>query len=356
MQDKQGHRRVACVSRCGVKLSLRVYDLSRGRPLSCEGCRDGMAAPPQARVEEQPTNWGDLMAVELLNPNVMGTRQKREDWVLAKGLLERLLADTTYGSGFGWKAYVRDAHMHRKSASDSAQLREVNLPERKAWVRLRPAGAEIWFDVWLSWVRVDHAAGLVVDELSKAIERAGRHHAADDQDDAHHQEIEPMPTNQTQTAVAFVGLPEKLTKVRSGLDRLIELSRDAQALEQLRQDAVKRHKDASDAVGGPAEKRNRLAARLAELADEVAALRSQEDELAVRLRATADARHKSESQHDVIRSELTAADAVFLPLKAAFDETEANLKEIEASERERAIVLSKAGDLSVILAALERIG
>lgn len=80
--------RVKCVSRCGVVSPVGIYDLRSGRPFTCEACRAGCAAPPQARVRD-PGSWDHIMAVELLNPETLKQDNLRNgEWPAAQAMIE----------------------------------------------------------------------------------------------------------------------------------------------------------------------------------------------------------------------------------------------------------------------------
>jgi hypothetical protein len=151
---------VPCVSQCGTLATVSASELRTGRPLTCEACRPGMAAPQQRVVCEPVTKllkkgWERLMGVEVLSTNVLTNGGSKAWDEYGAGMLDRLVARTKWGAGFGWKVLLKDQHVHAKNGQkgDTAQVRETRPAERRVLIRLRPAKSEYWFDAYLGWVR-----------------------------------------------------------------------------------------------------------------------------------------------------------------------------------------------------------
>lgn len=374
---KKGYYVARCVSRCGVEMPIRVADLLIGRPFTCEACRFGMAAPPASRVTTQQ-DWTTIMAVEVVNQKAIDRNSTRnEEWPAAKRMLELSLAATPFGVAFGWKVYIKSGHRHKTAKKNGIQVVDANPSGRQAWIKLRVAGSRIHWDVSLSWVRQDIEARKVVDALRALSDAMGKPDA-EEEDGAGEQlfaepDESPVATpslngTHTPAAVAFVpNLETRLDKVKSGLDRIMSLNRDMGALAELKTAAMAAERAAAEMVAVPRGEYERLSGRQKKLAEEMTALGRQADDLQTRmdnmlkelgekLATTREAQEMVGGQLNAVNTDMTAAEAVYLPLKSVHEEAVADLRQIEANERERVTALQRVPDLAALLAAFEKMG
>jgi hypothetical protein len=334
---------VPCVSQCGTLATVSASELRTGRPLTCEACRPGMAAPQQRVVCEPVTKllkkgWERLMGVEVLSTNVLTNGGSKAWDEYGAGMLDRLVARTKWGAGFGWKVLLKDQHVHAKTRP----------AERRVLIRLRPAKSEYWFDAYLGWVRTDVPAETVAEAVKAA--------CVEDQP----AEAEPPAP----PAAAAPALPAdagpmniaRLEKMRDGIGRLIDLNRDMDAIAKLKAEAADRVRVAEAAERGPRGEAERAAERLAVLTDERAALRAQLADLNEKVRKTSAALSDVDGQYAAADHERAVTATRHEPLRVALADAKTQLAEVEASERERASAAAQAKDVAALLAALERMG
>jgi hypothetical protein len=343
-------RMIECVSRCGVRESVYLKKLKEGRPATCSACRTGSLPPHHQVGDSQPAElWEKVMAVELINPTSF-TSSALKAWE-SYGLpaVNRMIGRTRWGAAFGWKLYLKEHHIHRKSGrtESECQLRDSNSGDRRVLLRVKPVASEYWFDVYLSWVRTDVGQPAVVGALAQACGDVATATAD--------QPAEPSPPSAVSPAVPSVTV-ERLEKMKGGIERLIELNRDVSALAELKADAQKRYEKASAEVLPIREERDALAARRSELSEEVSALSAQAEDYRQKLAQTEAECKRMADQLAVVEGDLRVAEGRYAPYRDAFVEAEAGLREVEASERERLTAVKKAGDISLLLAALEKLG
>lgn len=375
----RGYYVARCESRCGVEAPVRVADLLVGRPHTCEACRPGMSPPPASRVRS-PGDWSVLMAVELVNPKALDRDTFRnEEWPKAKKMLERMLSTTQYGVNFGWRVYIKAGHKHKKAQKDGLQFLADFPSEKRVHLRTRTAGSAIHWDLYISWVRGDVEVRKVIDTLRLMALGDNGPEVVEDESQADG-EFENGLVDPTQfvggstspaTPVVAVGhipnLDDRLMKIQDGLTRAMALNRDMGALAELRADATKREREAAEALATPRAEYERLKVREAQVADEVTALTVQENDLRSRLAnfvqemerkidTTVQALAGAKATREAVGTDLLAADTVYRPLLAAHEEAVANLRQIEANEKERAAELQRVPNLAALLAAFEKLG
>lgn len=343
-----GHRLYECVSRCGVKARLRGTVLRNGGTVTCEGCRPGTAPPPADRIvaaDELNRIWG-RWPMETTGNNLKGNAA--EDWAgHGEPAVRAFLAAAGYPAEWGWKVYVRDCGGKAKGeVQQPVRVRAEYPSSRRVELTVSPAASRYRFHVDLSTGRQCDFPG-VLAALKAAANRAAEQPPAPP----------PEPTPTAASVAAAVGSKvDRLVKMRDGMDTLIKASADIQAAEQMLAEARAALEAAQATAAGPAGELDREGRALTEAEDELAALTAQAADLRSRLEATE--RAKASAAELVERHTRQRAEARqrFAPLADAVAAAQQAVKDAERMHAERSAAVAKAGDLSVLLAAMERLG
>lgn len=271
-----------------------------------------------------------------------GTEQRfeRADWPAAFALLKRVAALARLGDGMGWRCLVKESRRHSSgNRRDLVQVREKIPTQRRVLLRVRPGGeanSSLWFDVFLIWSGHAHHADHVIRQIA----------AACDAVTAVGEPPEAPPAAPPPSAV------ERLEKGRATFERVLALTRDVEAAQDLVRTSAATLAEVSARIGEPKAGRDELAARVDSLREDVAELNRTQDELRKRLDATARELAAKSAMLDVVRTDLAAAEVGYRPLLAEFDSAEQNLREAEANERERRAALARLPNVDALLAAL----
>lgn len=322
----------ACVSECGVRSPFRASALATGASKTCEACRPSAKAPPPHRVASgQLKKYFDKifleggMVVEL--GSNLKVKEAIDDWNKhGEPVLNAAVEKTGLGLHFGWKAWVRDAHKIRNGTPD---IRVRGWRDSTRGVELTVTGSAYSYEVDLGVGRTDKPWS----EIRIAIDRA----------------INPP-------VVAPPPSEARLLKLRNGLDRAIEVNRDAKAGAELRGEIQKRLDDARRKLEPIQAAYDRSAAQADELKLKVkaaqelardreaalAAAMNNRDELARLLNETIHTRDEQAERRK--------------PLAETVAASEKELVDADAMEAERVKSIGKADDLAVLLAALEKLG
>lgn len=363
-----------CVSRCGVRSVFRADALAAGATQTCEACCAGATAtPPAYRVvtgdllDEARRAIDEEVFVEF-RTNVIG-REAQADWdEHGQPALDTLFERSGLGKQFGWKVTVRDCHS-RDAKVKAVRVRVRKRRDAQRSVELAVVGRAYWFEVDVAtgrtdrpWDAVVRAIELTTETLRKEAKAAGAGDAEDApaavrpkaEANGHHAVVPAAAVAPAADPAAAV--EERLVRLRSGLDRAIEFRREAAtagAILAEQQQAV----DAARAEAAPLKAALDAATRVASAAaTEAAAAQEEADRLAAQLRAATERRDRLAAESAAAREAAEQAAGAFGPAQARLREAEANLAEAERMEADRKKTQAAAGDLSVLLAALEKLG
>ncbi len=334
VRGKGGRAVWMCGSACGVRSPFRTDELARGATKSCEACRPGGTPPSPTRVAtgqvlkdlQEMFRTGGLYLDK--RSNLRGPEAIRDWDERAEPKLLALIDATGLGRDFGWKVFVRDCHARRgdpvvrvRGWGDSTRRCELSI-----------SGTEHLFEVDLSCGRTDKTWS----EIRRAIENG----------------MAPPKV----VAAAVPPDEERLRKLQRGIEKAIEVRRDATAGAELRAEIQARLDAAKKELAPLQDKHIRTADAAAELLTKVKAAKDLADERQNQLRVAVERR---DQLADLLRETAAERDAVAAKVQPVLDRVESIAKELavaDAMEVERAKTLAKAGDLSVLLKALEQLG
>lgn len=336
-QGKGGSQVWSCLSACGVRSPFRAADLAAGATKTCEACRAGATAPPTGRVLPDAAIdgarsfflTGDLL-VEIKS-NLKGPEAVAEWDDTGLDLLHAAVDRTGLGREYGWKACVRDAH---RRTNGKAGVRVRSWRDGVRGVELSVATGGYLFEVDLSTGRTDRPWA----EVKAALDRA----------------VNPPASAAGQTGIA--GSEDRLVKLRNGLDRAIEVSKDARAGAELRAEIARRIADAAKRAAPLKAALDKAAAEAADLEARAKAAKELADSRAAALKQAVDARDQLTAGLAGAVAAQAAAEEKCRPAAEELAAAEAELEEAEREEAERTKTMEKAGDVAVLLAALEKLG
>lgn len=331
-----------CGSKCGVKTWHRSDELARGGPKTCEICRGGGASIPAHRIASEKTldsviklfNSGSILVD--VRSNLKG-KPAVKDWEdNGYDQLMALVDRTGLGRDFGWKGLVRDCH----------EGKGTNSPMRvRAWrdgtrgVELSITGQKYSFDVDLAVGRTDKPWSEIKALIERAINPPGA--------------VMAVTATTTTPAVANI---DRLNKLRSGIDKAIAMQQDAKA--------------GGDLLGEIKKRLDDVRRKLDPLRDAYERSQASVDGLKAKVRAAQELARDREAALTAAMNNRDEMAKLLNETIAARDDQAARIKPLEAlevaitaehveamkMEDERAAQQAKVGDISLLLAALEKLG
>lgn len=356
---KGGRRMWRCVSRCGVKSVFRTDVLAAGATQTCEACRAGTAAPAAYRVVTEydmalvRAVFTEGARVEIKS-NIAGEGKK--DWERhGQPVLDSLFDRSGLGRDFGWKVLVRDCH-RIEARDDRPPIRVRKKRDGQKSLELAITGRNLSFDVDLATGRTDRPWEAVVRGLEITIDTL-RKEAKGGEEIAPFAPPPAVPAAPPDPGpLAAAGTEERLLKLQAGLSRAIEVNRDMRAGADLRAE-IGRRIAAARAEADPLKARCEAAVAALSVAVTAAATAKDEaDRLCVLLRAATADRDRKLAEADAAKVAAEAAAGEYGPARDRLAAAEAELAEAERMEADRLKVMEKAGDVAVLLAALEKLG
>jgi hypothetical protein len=277
-----------------------------------------------------------------------------------KPVLLAVIDKSGFGRNFGWKVFLRDCHRRKLRSGDAAVVRVTAYHDetRRLSVKVDPSGGPYLYEVELSVGRTTTPWMQIRAALDRAIlGLAPRRDAEPTPEEAPPPPPPPPPPAPADNGSVLAGIDlTKILKMREGLDTLLTVGKDIKDCEALKREAeraVAECRRAADPLKEAAEvaafTAKRAAADVQAAQDKVARLNeelrramAERDQLAAVSTAASADRDRAEAAHAPARDALAAA--------------EADLADVQRLEDERMRTLAQAGDVAVLLAALERLG
>jgi len=364
---KDNRRVWRCVSACGVRSPFRADVLASGATKTCEACRPGAAPPPQSRVAPEGKVMDALLGFFAAENRYVNTKTNLKGNGLddydqyGADSLNQLFDRSGLGRDFGWKVTVRDAH-RRGERDGGAPVRVRKWKDGARGVELAVQGKAYWYEVDLSTGRTDHAWGAIkraIEITCETLRKESRSERGDGpapKTASERHEMNGKPATAPPPPPSMAASEDRLVRLQNGIARAIEVSRDAKAGAELRAEIVARV-EAARAEASPLKSKYEAAEVVARRASDAAAdAQEKANRLAAELRdATAERDRLSAELAAAKTAALAAADA-YAPARERLAAAEAELADAEQQEKERQKTMEKAGDVAVLLAALEKLG
>ena len=358
--DKSRHLLVRCVSRCGVESNERAAVLAAGGIQTCEACRNGCHPPslsrvvPERKLQCHRSSWGELKVD--IKSNLKSEAIPEWD---RHGLpdLEAFISRSGLGLDFGWRVRVRDCHKSKPGEVErSVQIRQYRDAVRQVELKVRPKGSGYWFEVDLStgrtdvaWVKIREA--LLLAESSAAV--PGNSPAPP----VAAKPPPPPPLSPPPSEKILGGMSvDALIRMRAGFDTLITVGRDVEECGVMKRDALAvlaSKESEAHPLRDRAEAAASVASRAISAADDA---KERADRLNQELKEAVSVRDRLVSESEALIVARDRAFSAYAPAREAVEAAKKHLAEVEALEAERLKTLAAAGDMAVILAALQKLG
>ena len=359
-----------CVSACGSLAFYQPHQIASGLPRTCYACRTGEGPPPPhatMRESDLPSLRkffsGDYMATNFTFETNMKTRDATDQWdALGRPLMVAITDRTRFGSGFGWKCFVRSCQDRpKRSHRTTAHVRGVHPTTRRLELSVHPKGSRYTYTVDLTTPRTDAK----FEDISAAVSHAIADLNYGDPEEDEKPELvaaaatgERVATEAANNGAGHMGPVDvaKLLKMKAGIENLLTVGKDINELAQLKAAAAVKLEQAEAAARAAWAGRQQAQVGAKDAAFHGAALRDRVSSLAMQLRnATAD-RDGHEKTEAVWRDQVADAVALCSPLEDELRKCQRELKELEDMEADRLKSVGDAKGMATLLQALAQMG